>query len=68
MGIYPKLETSDNLSSAYNEYDGTTDELWREVEVVRPIEADMGMEVVCPPVLTPGEFFLCTADHSSKQD
>ena len=33
-----------------NEYDGTSDEVWKEVEVVRPIEAGMGMEVVCPPV------------------
>ena len=44
------------------------DELWREVEVVRQIEADMGMEVVCPPVVTPGEFFLCTADIPQGSD
>ena len=56
------------LYSAYNEYDGTTDEVWREVEVVRPIEATMGMEVVCPPVITPGEFFLCTADIPQGSD
>ena len=38
------------------------------MEVVRPIEADMGMEVVCPPVVTPGEFFLCTADIPQGSD
>ena len=43
-------------------YDKTGDEVWYEVEVVRPIEEGMGMEVVCPPVVTPGEFFVCTAD------
>ena len=35
---------------------------------MRPIEADMGMEVVCPPVVTPGEFFLCTADIPQGSD
>ena len=53
---------------AYNIYDGTGDESWEEVEVVRPIEADMGMEVVCPPVVTPGEFFVCTADIPQGSD
>ena len=33
-----------------------------EVEVVMPIVDGMGLEVVCPPVVTPGEFFVCTAD------
>ena len=57
-----------NISLAVNEYDGTSDEVWKEVEVVRPIEAGMGMEVVCPPVVTPGEFFVCTADIPQGSD
>ena len=28
----------------------------------------MGMEVVCPPVVTPGEFFVCTADIPQGSD
>ena len=36
--------------------------VWLEVEVVDPIFAKMGLEVVCPPVVEPGNFFLCTAD------
>ena len=27
-----------------------------------PIYDRMGLEVVCPPVVQPGEFFVCTAD------
>ena len=39
-----------------------------EVEVVMPIVDGMGMEVVCPPVVTPGEFFVCTADIPQGSD
>ena len=39
-----------------------------EVEVVDPIVDDMGMEVVCPPVVTPGQFFVCTADIPRGSD
>ena len=42
--------------------------MWHEVEVVRPIMQGMGMEVVCPPVVTPGEFFVCTADIPQGSD
>jgi hypothetical protein len=45
-----------------NEYDLTQDAAWLEVEVVDPLYDNMGIEVVCPPVITPGEFFVCTAD------
>ena len=45
-----------------NEYDFTQDAAWLEVEVVAPVEDTMGLEVVCPPVVTPGEYFVCTAD------
>ena len=39
-----------------------------EVEVVMPIVDGMGLEVVCPPVVTPGEFFVCTADIPQGSD
>ena len=45
-----------------NEYDFTYDAYWLDVEVVDPVYDNMGIEVVCPPVVTPGEFFVCTAD------
>ena len=45
-----------------NVYDGTSDEAWYEVFVVDPIYPQMGMEVVCPPVVAPGQFFTCVAD------
>lgn len=45
-----------------NEYDKTIDATWLEVEVVDALYDDMGIEVVCPPVITPGEYFVCTAD------
>ena len=43
-------------------YDLTSDEVWYEVFVVDPIYDNMGMEVVCPAVGTPGQFFTCVAD------
>ena len=51
-----------------NEYDFTYDAAWVDVEVVDPLYDNMGIEVVCPPVVTPGEFFVCTADIPRGSD
>jgi len=56
------------MVSVWSDYDGTYDEAYMEVEVVDPIVDDMGMEVVCPPVVTPGQFFVCTADIPRGSD
>ena len=51
-----------------NEYDFTYDSAWLDVEVVDPVYDNMGIEVVCPPVVTPGEYFVCTADIPRGSD
>ena len=38
------------------------------MEVVDPVFSPMGLEVVCPPVVTPGQFFVCTADIPRGSD
>ena len=56
------------LPPASHELDGSNDAAWLEVEVVEPVTDVMGLEVVCPPVVAPGQFFVCTADIPRGSD